>query len=186
MKATKHYSTEDFIYAVLKAEAPVHRDLVAKRLAAHKGHSKVDKYVKAESNTVLNKLPRFYENYYGAVFEQGEDEKFIYRIKGPARPKPRVGGDREFSWIAPEEIDAGVLKVLKWLRDAGHASIAKEQLLREVYAKFVPEASGEGLQKGDADWQLLEDSLERLEKDGWLYVCDDAEQTVVYLRGSEG
>lgn len=57
MEATKSYSTEKFIYAVLRAEAPIHWELVAERLAVHKGYLKVDKHVKAESNSVLNKVP---------------------------------------------------------------------------------------------------------------------------------
>lgn len=79
-----------------------------------------------------------------------------------------------------------MLQLFDWLVELGFTRLPKGRLLPSVYGKFAPEASGEGLQEGDADWQLLEDSLERLEKDHWLYVCDDAEQTVVYLRGSEG
>lgn len=178
-KAWKGYSCDAFVLEVLKVEAPVHQDLLYERVRAFLPRTKVDNTVRRTVDKQLRLLEK--RNYgYGKTGS-------YYRRVASGRPKaerttPRCGGDRSFSQIAPEEIDAGVLKVFGCVASSGRTELPKKVLLSNVYEKFAPGSGGARLVEGDSDWKLLEESLIRLEAQGWLKVRDDADQTVVYLR----
>ena len=97
----------DFVREVLRVEVPVHRDVVVRRMGQHMHRNAADRVVKHDANEALNKLLAESSAY-------RRDGGFVYpSIEAAGAKLPRRAGDRTWNEIPPEELEAGLLVVLR-------------------------------------------------------------------------
>lgn len=174
-----------FVRDILRVEAPVHRNVVVKRMGQRMGRrSPYDSRVRNETNAAINKL---LDN--GAYREEihrrddYQEDKFIsFVLTRYNADLPRQAGDRTWNEIPPEEFEAGLLRVLEWwqLEDTG-TDLPWDDLIDVTFSKF---------KFSDGDEQAFEkaipallDALDRLIASGDVaYGGSDDEMTVVLKR----
>ena len=174
-----------FVRDILRVEAPVHRNVVVKRMGQRMGRrSPYDSRVRNETNAAINKL---LDN--GAYREEihrrddHQEDKFIsFALARYNADLPRQAGDRTWNEIPPEELEAGLLQVLEWWQqeDTG-TGLPWDDLIDVTFNKF---------KFSDGDERAFEkaipallDALDRLIASGdAAYGGSDEEMTVVLKR----
>ena len=129
----------EFVRDVLRIEAPMHRDVVIKRMGQRMRRNVADRVVKHDANVALNKVLADSKNY-----SCGEDG-FItcVRTQGDSN-LPRKAGDRTWEEIPPEELEAGLLLILANEQESGSQGLSRTRLINRTFSEFMPDAENAG------------------------------------------
>ncbi len=157
-------SAVEAVQQVVEQEAPVHRELLYRRLVERSDVDRVSESVKetVDKAVFVAEQRGKVESSYDFVYPDAMDEVPV---------RTRDGEEAEIDWVAPEEIAAAVLKVV----DAEYG-VEEDDLVRQVAGLLGFERTGRriAMKVGDAVDRLLESGAIEEGEDGWLEISNAA------------